>query len=97
MAKSIEQKAVDALVSAMNNSKFRPAEFSRLMATEALAPDHMQFMSLIGGYVQYLATFDEYGYFPNGLERECDLAAEVAPIFMRHFTEWAAAQGYAIM
>lgn len=93
MAKSIEQKAVDAIVSAMNNTKFRPAEFSRIMATEQFAPDHMQFMSLIGGYVTYLATFDQYGYFPNGLERECLLSTELYPIFIKHFTQWAEEEG----
>lgn len=92
MAKSIEQKVVDAIIAGVNSTKFRPAEFSRLMATEALAPDHMQFMSLIGGYIQYLSTFEEYGYFPNGLQRECELASEAAPIFMRHFIEWAGEQ-----
>lgn len=96
MAKSIEQKAVDALVSAMNSTKFRPAEFSRIMATEELAPDHMQFMSLIGGYMNYLATFSEYGYYPNGLERECRLAADAAPVFLKHFQDWADEFGYMV-
>lgn len=89
MAKSIEQKAVEQIIAATNNTKFRPSEFSRIMATEMFAPDHMEFMSLIGGYIAYLATFEEYGYYPNGLERECELAAEAAPIFMKHFIQWA--------
>lgn len=93
MAKSIEQKAVDAIVSAMNNNKFRPAEFSRIMATEQLAPDHMQFMSLVGGYITYLSTFRDYGYFPNGLERECLLASDLQPIVIQHFTQWAEEEG----
>lgn len=93
MAKSIEQKAVDAIVSAMNSTKFRPAEFSRIMAMEQLAPDHMQFMSLIGGYITYLSTFSDYGYYTNGLERECLLAADAYPIFIQHFTRWAEEEG----
>ena len=89
MAKSIEQKTVDALVSAMADNRFNPAEFSRLMATETLIPSHFAFMMLISAYMHYLATFEAYEFYPNGLEDECIMASQVAPILNREFQRLA--------
>ena len=89
MAKSIEQKVVDAILAGMDSNRFRPSEFSRIMATETLVPQHFDFMGLIIGYMNYLATFDQYGFYPNGLENECAIAREVAPILNREIQRLA--------
>ena len=90
MAKSIEQKVVDAIVGGMDNRTFRYPEFSRIMATETLPRQHFDFMALCMGYMNYLATFSSYGYYPNNLLNECLLAEKVAPImndFMQELAE----------
>ena len=51
MAKSIEQKVVDAIVGGMDNRTFRYPEFSRIMATETLPRQHFDFMALCMGYM----------------------------------------------
>lgn len=90
MAKSIEQKVVDGILSGMDSSRFRVPEFARIMANETLIPQHFQFMSLIAGYMNYLATFAEYGYYPNGLYDECMIAQRVAPIINEEIARMAA-------
>ena len=93
MAKSIEQKVVDTLVNAMADNRFRPAEFSRIMATETFIPAHFDFMSLVSAYMHYLAAFHEYGFYPNGLENECRIASRIAPIMQEELINIAVAEG----
>lgn len=89
MAKSIEQKVVDTVLGGLDSSRFRIPEFSRIMATETLAPQHLDFMGLIAGYMNYLATFAEYGYYPNGLYDECVIAQRIAPIINEEIARMA--------
>jgi len=93
MAKSVEQKMVDTIIAGMDSKSFRPAEFSRLMATETLPAQHFTFMGLIMGYMNYLATFSAYGYHPNNLYDECVIAEQVAPIMNAEMQRLARLEG----
>ena len=73
MAKSIEQKAVDALANAISDNRFRVHEFARLMV-EQEPQVHKTFFGLIAGYVNYLSVFDNYGWYPNGTVKESRIA-----------------------
>lgn len=79
MAKSIEQKAVDTLVNALSDTRFRNYEFSRLMVEESPLV-HKQFFVLITSYLNYIATYADYNWYPNGTQEEAELAREVVDI-----------------
>ena len=79
MAKSIEEKVVDAIENAVMDTRFRYSEFSRLMSDRSPAT-YMAFLNLIAGYMAYLAVYDDYNYYPNGHERDAPLAAELRDI-----------------
>lgn len=83
MAKSIEQKAVDALATALSDNRFRYQEFSRLMAEE-FPSVHKNFFTLTASYISYLAAYDKYGYYPNGTYEEAKLATMLANLLHNH-------------
>ena len=80
MAKSIEQKAVDAVITAMNQKDFRHHEFSRLMVESGLMVSR-EFMNVVYSYISYLATFDEYRYYPFGCQEVAEVAGKVRDTF----------------
>lgn len=73
MAKSIEQKAVDVLANTISDSRFRVHEFSRLMV-EQQPIVHQTFFLTLAGYINYLATFDKYKWYPNMTVKESQIA-----------------------
>ena len=83
MAKSIEQKAVDAIVAAMGHKGFRHHEFSRLMveAVDGVRHPAREFMDVVFSYITYLATFHMYRYYPFGSQEIAVIAGKVAPTF----------------
>ena len=76
MAKSIEQKTVDTLANAISDNRFRIHEFSRLMV-EQDPHIHQTFFLTLAGYINYLATFDKYGWYPNLTVKESQVASLV--------------------
>ena len=76
MAKSMEQKAVEALASGLSNYEFRNYEFCRLMS-EQNPFIHREFFKLIASYLNYLSVFEKHGWYPNGTERESAISAEI--------------------
>lgn len=80
MAKSIEQKAVDAIVAAMGQKDFRHHEFSRLIVEGGIVTSR-DFMNLVYSYISYLATFDEYRYYPFGSQEVAVIAGKIRDTF----------------
>lgn len=76
MAKSMEQKAVEALASGLGNYEFRKHEFCRIMA-EQNPFVHKEFFRLMVAYLNYLAVFDRHGWYPNGVDVESKISNEV--------------------
>lgn len=85
MAKSIEQKAVESLASGLSDYRFRLHEFSRLMSEENPFV-HREFFKLIVAYLNYLAVFDKYGWYPNGTQNESSAAAEVVETLNKYIS-----------
>ena len=79
MAKSIEQKTVEVLGSGLSDYRFRLHEFSRLMSEEDPFV-HKQFFRLIVAYLNFLAIYDRYDWYPNGTENESTAASRVVEI-----------------
>ncbi len=78
MAKSIEQKAVDSLVNALSDNRFRFYEFCRIMSEES-PQVHKDFFRLLASYTNYLSVFDQHQYYPNATEQEAKISAQIAP------------------
>ena len=76
MAKSIEQKAVEALAIGLGNYEFRNYEFCRLMAEQSPFV-HREFFKLIASYLNYLSVFHKHGWYPNGVDTEAEISAEI--------------------
>lgn len=79
MAKSIEQKAVDNLVNAISDNRFRYYEFCRIMSEE-MPQVHKDFFRLLASYANFLSVYDQHEYYPNGTEEEAKISAQIAPI-----------------
>lgn len=84
MAKTIEQKAVDAIVTAMSDKTFKEHEFSRLMIEAVHSnyyPAAPNFMQIVYSFIVYLSTYDDYRYYPNGCEEIAVAAGRIRPYF----------------
>lgn len=82
MAKSIEEKAVQAIADAMMDGRFREHEFSRVMA-EQNPLVHKTFFRLIFAYLNYISVFDRYGWSPNDNLTEAAMASEMLEPFVQ--------------
>ena len=82
MAKSIEEKAVDALATALTHTQFRPQEFCRIM-TEQYPVVHKSFFQLLVGYINYLAVFESYNWYPDNTQRESHISSQVVDTMNR--------------
>lgn len=83
MAKSIEEKAVESLATALSDNRFRYHEFARLM-TEQFPSIHKNFFTLTASYINYLAAYDRYGWYPNNTFEEAQMAGMLAHLLKSH-------------
>ena len=83
MAKSIEQKAVDALANTLSDSRFRDPEFARLMI-EQHPIVHQSFFRLIHSYLTYIAVHAKHSYFPNGIGVEALKAEKLVEVLKEY-------------
>ena len=85
MAKSIEQKTVEAVANGLSDHRFRLYEFCRLMSEENPFV-HREFFKLMVAYLNYLSVFDKHGWYPNGTQNESSAAAKVVDILNRYIS-----------
>lgn len=74
MAKSVEEKAVDGMIAAMDNRNFRETEFVRLLVERG---GTKSFFALLGAFISYLAIFKRYGWYPYGVEEQAEACDEL--------------------
>lgn len=76
MAKSQEQKLVDTISSSLSSMDFNAEEFCRLMILSNQM-NHKRFFNLIVSYINYLAAYDQYSHYPNGIISESIISGKI--------------------
>ena len=82
MAKSIEQKVVEAIANGLSDSRFRHPEFAKLMIEEHPLI-HKTFFQLLKSYMTYISVHARYDYYPNGIQQEAMEAEEIMKVIRK--------------
>ena len=91
MAKSVNQKFLDATESAFYDMRFDVADFAIAMSRQPPVTQ-MQFVRLMAAYADVMAGYVDNGYVPFGMREVASAMTEIRGIMDEYFPEDDAAK-----
>lgn len=86
MAKSINQKYLDATEAAFYDARFDPSEFAIYMSRQPVVTQ-TKFFSMIAAYVDTIASYIERGFVPLGMRDIGYACGEIQEVIDDYFPE----------